>query len=50
MGTSEIKVSIEVQNIDQYKTLLKKAKKESDQLQKTIDQIREFNFETELKS
>ena len=46
----DLKQSLSIQNIQEYKELIEKAKKESDQLLQTIKQIQEFEIEIELKS
>lgn len=45
---NQIKISLSTNNLDTLEKLLKKAKKESAQLQQTIEQIQ--NFKLEIKS
>jgi hypothetical protein len=46
----DIKVSFTIENMDEYKELLRKAAFHSEQLAMVMKQIKNFNFKAELKS
>lgn len=46
----EIKLNLEIKNLKEFKQLIEKAKVESVQLQRTIEQIQDFKFQSDIKN
>lgn len=46
----DINVSFAIENIDEYKELLRKAAYHSEQLEMIMEQIKNFDFKVKLKS
>lgn len=47
MYMEDLKVKVSVENLDEFKELLSKAQKETEQLKETVELIEQFKFEVD---